>query len=499
MVARQMKRRTADPEILSKVLDGIPVPLFVIDRQHNVSHWNGAMEALTGIKKGDIIGTNNQWKAFYPPKSSTPADLIVDVASGGTVDFQTEEKYAKSLPLRGFYKIQEFYPGLGESGRWARITASPIRDSEGMIIGAIETVEDITEYKNIQFTLEQSEKSYRDVFEKAVDAMWVQDLYGNVILVNKTCERLTGYSRDELMAKNVKELLIGEWLEVARDVRRKLLAGEEFIQPYEQHLVRKDGTVGTLTMSTILMTVDGKPAGFQHMARDMTDEVRMRESIRFYLQKVLVAQEEERKRIARELHDDTAQLLLSLSRQVDNFIRSRNKLTEDEVIFLRDLQTKLNNGVTEVHRFSQALRLSVLDDLGLIPAIRSLLKALQDTDGIKTSLTVRGKERRYPAEVETMLFRIVQEATNNIRRHAKSPDTNVTIDFRDDRIIVTIKDSGMGFKISGTLNDFLRSGKLGLAGIQERARLLGGTIDVNSVPGKGTTLTVTVPNSVTGL
>jgi signal transduction histidine kinase len=165
---------------------------------------------------------------------------------------------------------------------------------------------------------------------------------------------------------------------------------------------------------------------------------------------------------------------------------------------LRDLQNKLNNGVNEVHRFSQALRLSVLDDLGLIPAIRSLLKGLQDTDGIKTALTVHGKEKRYPAEVETMLFRIVQEATNNIRRHARSPDTRVTIDFRDDRIVITIKDSGMGFKISGTLSDFLRSGKLGLAGIQERARLVGGSIDVKSTPGKGTTLTVTVPNSVTG-
>jgi two-component system sensor histidine kinase DegS len=231
----------------------------------------------------------------------------------------------------------------------------------------------------------------------------------------------------------------------------------------------------------------------------MTDEVRMRESIRFYLQKVLVAQEEERKRIARELHDDTAQLLLSLSRQLDNFIRNRNSLSADEVLFLRDLQMKLNKGVTEVHRFSQALRLSVLDDFGLIPAIRSLLKGLQDTDGINTELTVRGEERRYPAEVETMLFRIVQEATNNIRRHAQSPDANVTMDFRDDRIVMTINDSGKGFKMSGTPSDFLRSGKLGLAGIQERTRLLGGSIEVKSVPGKGTTLTVTVPNSGTWL
>jgi len=489
-----MKRRTEEPEILSRILDGTPVPLFVIDRRHAVTHWNAAMETLTGIKKGDIIGTDNQWQAFYPQKSPTPADLVVDNASTEA----SAESSAEVSVTGSVEETQAFYPTLGKNGRWVHITASPIHNGDGEIVSVIETVEDITEYKNTQAALRQSEKSYRDVFEKAVDAMWVQDMAGNVTLVNKTCERLTGYSRDELLAKNVKELLVGEWLEVAREVRRKILAGEEFIQPYEQHLVRKDGTMGTLTMSTILMTVDGKPAGFQHMARDMTDEVRMRESIRFYLQKVLVAQEEERKRISRELHDDTAQLLLSLSRQIDNFTRNR-KLPREEAVFLRDLQNKLNNGVNEVHRFSQALRLSVLDDLGLIPAIRSLLKGLQDTDGIKTELIVLGKERRYPAEVETMLFRIVQEATNNIRRHAQSLDTRVTIDFRDDRIVITIKDSGKGFKISGTLSDFLRSGKLGLAGIQERARLLGGAIDVKSTPGKGTTLTVTVPNSITGL
>ncbi len=494
-----MYRELRDSEILPKVLDGSPVPLFVINNKHIITHWNAAMEILTGIGRNEIVDTDSQWMAFYSQKRPTLADLILDNASDDLIDLFYHGKGGRSLLLKNTYEAQDFFPTLGKNGRWVRITASPIYNDDGTTIGAVETVEDITERTMFQHALHQSEKSYRDVFENAVDAMWIQDMTGKAILVNKTCERLTGYSREELLSKNVKEFLVGEWLEVAQEVRRKLLSGEEITQPYEQHIVRKDGTMGTLTMSTVLMVVDGKTVGFQHMARDMTDEVRMRESIRFYLQKVLVAQEEERKRIARELHDDTAQLLSSLSRQLDNFMRNKKNLVADEMLFLKDMQTKLNRGVTEVHRFSQALRLSVLDDLGLIPAIRSLLKGLQDTDGIKTELTVHGEERRYPAEIETMLFRIVQEATNNIRRHSQSPDSYVTIDFRNDRILITVKDSGKGFKMSGTPGDFLRSGKLGLAGIQERTRLLGGTLEVKSVLGKGTTLSVTIPISFTGI
>ena len=212
------------------------------------------------------------------------------------------------------------------------------------------------------------------------------------------------------------------------------------------------------------------------------------------MQEITRAQEEERKRIARELHDDTAQVLGSLSRQLDNFIRKKHGLAPNEVFFLKDLQAQLNRGVEGVHRFSQALRLSVLDDLGLIPALRSLAKSLQESDGIGTDLKVLGGERRFSPEVELLLFRIVQEALNNIRRHAQASEAQVVMEFAEDRIKVTISDNGRGFELSGRVDDLPRSGNLGLAGIQERARLLGGTLEVQSTPGKGTTLIVEVPN-----
>ncbi len=109
-----------------------------------------------------------------------------------------------------------------------------------------------------------------------------------------------------------------------------------------------------------------------------------------------------------------------------------------------------------------------------------------------------GGERRFSPEVESLLFRIVQEALNNIRRHAQASEAKVIMEFAEDRTEVTISDNGRGFELSDRVDDLPRSGKLGLAGIQERARLLGGTLEVQSTLAKGTTLIVKVPSQIMG-
>lgn len=237
----------------------------------------------------------------------------------------------------------------------------------------------------------------------------------------------------------------------------------------------------------------GEIIGAIETLEDATERKRAEENLRHHLQQITRAQEEERKRIARELHDDTAQVLSSLSRQLDNFIRKKHGFSSNEVLFLKDLQTQLNRGLQSMQRFVQDLRPSLLDDLGLIPAVRSLVKSLQDSDGIDAELKVLGGEKRFPPEVELLLFRIVQEALNNIRRHAKASEARVIMDLDEGEIRVTITDNGRGFELKGRLDDLPRSGKLGLAGMRERARLLGGTLEVKSIPGKGTTLIVEMP------
>lgn len=480
-------------EMLAKIIDGSTIPSFVIDKQHKVIYWNTALEALSGIKRDRVIGTDQQWRPFYSQKRPAMADLIVDGSSVEEIAAYYPGQHGQSSLIEGAYEAEGFFPEMREGGKWLQFTASPIRNSAGDIIGAIETLEDITERKYAEEALHESEKSFRALFEGAYDAIWSHDLDGNIQTANKAAAQLSGYPVVELLLMNVKSFLGEESLALAREVGRRLAQKQRVELPYELRLIRKDGSEAICMVSTNLVKSEGEPVGFHNIARDVTQEKRMQENLRYYLQEITRAQEEERKRIARELHDDTAQLLGSLSRQLDNFVRKKSGLAPNEVLFLKDLQAQLNRGVQGVHRFVQNLRPSLLDDLGLIPALRSLIKDLQEYDGIDSRLGVLGEERRFSPEFESSLFRIVQEALNNIRRHARASEATVVIDFSGDKVKVAIADDGRGFELAGRVDDLPRSGKLGLAGMQERARLLGGSLEVKSAPGQGTTIIVEVP------
>ncbi|MFC1945932.1 PAS domain S-box protein [Chloroflexota bacterium] len=479
-------------EMLARIIDGSPIPSFVIDKQHKVTHWNTAIEAISGVKKEQVIGTGQHWRAFYAAKRPTMADLIVNGAPAKEIEAYYSRKCRRSRLIEGAYEAEDFFPDLGENGRWLHFTASPIRDSQGVVLGAIETLEDITTREETVEALHNSEQNFRALFENAHDAIWVTDLKGNIKTANKASAALTGYSVGEILRRNVKSFLGKESRKLASEVRDKLIENQPFIFPYEQKLIKKDGSEATCMVTTNLITKDSEITGFQNIARDVTEEKRMQENLRYYLQEITRAQEEERRRIARELHDDTTQVLGSLSRQLDNFVRKEHNLTPKHVLVLEDLRAQLNRGAQDLHRFSQALRLSVLDDLGLIPALRSLIKSVQEYNGIATDLKVVGKERRFSAEVELLLFRIVQEALNNVVKHAKALGTKVVLEFGKGRIKLTISDNGQGFEPTERIDDLPRSGKLGLAGIQERARLIGGTLEVKSKTGVGTSLIVEV-------
>ena len=338
-----------------------------------------------------------------------------------------------------------------------------------------------------------SERNLRRLFENASDAIWTHDLAGNITAANKATEELTGYSVEELTKMNARDFLSEESLTLAGQLRRRLFQREPVEQPYEQHLIKKDGTEAILMLATSLVTEDGKPIGFQHIARDVTKERWMQDSLRYYLQQITKAQEEERKRIARDLHDDTAQALYALTRQVDNFVRSNSNLPVDNAAFLKDLREQLGKVLQGVRHFSQDLRPSILDDLGLLATLRWLVDELKKQSGIELDLRVLGFERRLEPHVELMLFRIVQEALRNIVKHAEASKVEVEMDFGEDKIRVSISDNGKGFKLSGDLGDLPRVGRLGLAGMEERARLLGGSLRIQTEPDKGTTVMVEVP------
>jgi len=361
------------------------------------------------------------------------------------------------------------------------------------IATAIENARLYEEERLVAQRLAVSERNYRGLFENASDAIWVHDLTGKITAANEATARLTGYSVEELAKMNVRVFLSDESLNLAGLIRRKLMENEPVEQPYEQSLIRKDRTTAILKLATSLITEDGKFTGFQHIARDITEERKMQDNLHYYLKEITRAQEEERKRIARELHDDTAQALYALNRQVDNFVRSNANLPADNAAFLRELNKQIKELLQDVRRFGQDLRPPMLDDLGLLAALRWLVNELKEQHGIETDLIVLGTERRFTPEAELLLFRIVQEAMRNIGRHSQASKAEVSIEFGEGKTRVSISDNGKGFDLGGGLAELPRVGKLGLAGMEERVRLLDGSMRIESEPGKGTRVMIELP------
>jgi two-component system sensor histidine kinase DegS len=224
----------------------------------------------------------------------------------------------------------------------------------------------------------------------------------------------------------------------------------------------------------------------------LADLDRSEAMLRHYLRQIIRAQEDERGRLARELHDDTAQALVILSHRLDGLDAYREQLPEPVMQRLEELLELADDILRGVRRFSRDLRPPVLDDLGLVPALESLTADLQ-REGIRTEFDVLGHKRSLSPEVELTLFRITQEALRNVQKHADASGVWVRVEFEDAGVSITVRDNGKGFRMPEEIGDLAEAGRLGLLGIQERAQLIGGSLTIQSELGEGTTIAVDVP------
>jgi two-component system sensor histidine kinase DegS len=219
--------------------------------------------------------------------------------------------------------------------------------------------------------------------------------------------------------------------------------------------------------------------------------------LRQYAHKSLLSQEEERQRLSHELHDGTLQDLVGLTQRVE---LCRNELERDPVLAgrrLDELHGLLEQMLGNVRRISNALRPPVLEDLGLPVALEALCKDLkQNKPTLKCEYAISGEPRRLQPDLELAVYRVVQEALTNIRKHAQDASlVQVELTFGISEIQVEIKNDGAVFTDQG-VRSFVRSGHLGLAGMYERARLFGGTLDVASDSNKNTVVTLQLPISL---
>ena len=332
-----------------------------------------------------------------------------------------------------------------------------------------------------------SEQKYRYLFENASDAIWVQDVNGMFLDGNRAFEELSGFTADELKGAHLGKFLSGDSLALARAVRNKLVSGQEFDQPYEQQFFVKDGTAKTVMMSTTAIMSRGIIQGFEHVARDITQEKQQQENVQSYIQQITIAQEEERKRISRDLHDDVSPDILILIQKLDNLAAtSRLKLATVKEK-LQDLRSQAVTALEALRATAQGLRPRIIDDLGLVAAVEWIAEELEKDQGIKVAVEASGMERPLSPEARIVLFRIAQEALNNIRKHSYASQVNIRIKGDDDAITMTVSDNGQGFEVPGRAEEMVSAGRLGLMGMHERARLLDGNLEINTLwPWHGT-------------
>jgi PAS domain S-box-containing protein len=358
-------------------------------------------------------------------------------------------------------------------------------------------VENAHLYQQQQITAQQlriSEERYRGLFENSSDAIFVCSTTARIISVNQACEQLTGYTQKELTSIAIYELFSGDSREKIKSLFSENLEQAPVGGIEDARLTRKNGTEAYLELKVSPILRRNMVIGLQVIAQDVTEEKQLRRNMEYYIKQVTRAQEDERLRISRELHDDTAQVLAALSRSLDSLVTGEKNLKKATVERLKKLHEMANSALEGVRRFSQDLRPSILDDLGLVPALEWLISDLEGSYGITTRVEIFGSRRRLTPEIELTVFRIAQEVLSNIRRHSQASSVAMSLDFGADALTLIIKDDGQGFNIPQRTSDLALSGKLGIIGMRERARLIGGTLIVQSELGAGTTVTLRIPS-----
>jgi signal transduction histidine kinase len=229
---------------------------------------------------------------------------------------------------------------------------------------------------------------------------------------------------------------------------------------------------------------------------EMADQVRSYQAgMRGYLAALTQGQEEERKRLARELHDETVQSLIALDQKLQMAQRSPRREPQASAVQFDELRAMTTELIQEIRRFSRNLRPIYLEDLGLIPALEMLTRDANGSNAgaLTTSFSVTGAPQRLKPEREIALYRIVQEALNNVVAHASATRADVTAAFTGDEVSVTIADNGAGFAIPDRPGELAEAGHYGLLGMRERVELAGGWLSIESEPGRGTTIEIHLP------
>jgi signal transduction histidine kinase len=518
---------------LQDVIDGVEDRLFVIDSEYSVNFANSAMmRSLPGGKP--LIGKRcyEVFEGRNTPCSSPiwKCPLTKVLQSGDPTTIISPDHTLSGETI---------------SNRYVKVTLYPLRDSQGDINAFAELRKDVTAERELENQILKRHHHLHALnrISSATSGLWDLDTIlnialdtvleivgattGGILLLHEQTQMLSYQVYRGLSAKYVEQvkMSLGEGVagrvaqtgepvvleDISRDPRTAypdLISTEGLRGFVSVPLKAKDEVVGVINVAAhmpgqfsaedmyLLNSIGCQLGTAIEQARLYKGQELGRERYQTLLQHALTAQEEERKRIARELHDETSQALTSLTLNLQAAITKAETdgvVEADFINRLRKIQSLAVHTQNEVSKLMKELRPTLLDELGLPAAISRYAKDSLESLGTKVSTEFEGVEERLPSEIEVTLFRISQGMIGNILEHAEAKNVSITLKCDDSKCVLNIDDDGKGFDV-GKITRVDKGGRgAGLFTMKERARLVGGRCSIKSQPGEGTRIVVKVP------
>ena len=460
-----------EKELSDSIINSLPGIFYLFNKEGRYLRWNKNFEAVTGYT-AEEIGTKLRPLDFIDPDEH---EMISQRIS--RVFENSRENVESKLLLKNGDKIPYYFTG------------QPIvYEGQECLMGV---GLDFSDKVKANEAIKASEAKYKELIEQASDGIFISDSTGKYVDVNSSACRMLGYKKEELLQMRAADILNKqEHIDSLADRYNLLRSGSTYI--LETILKRKDGSL-VYVESNAKMLPDGR---FISMVRDLTERKKAEEEIRnnsellrelySYLQNV---REEERTHIAREIHDELGQQLTGLKMDI-SWLNRRLKTAEKDVLekLLATLEL-IDTTIKTVRKIATELRPSILDDLGFLAAMEWQSEEFEKRSGIGVHFTHRLTDVQVPPNISTSLFRIYQELLTNVARHSKATLVETGTYLEGDTIFLSVHDNGHGFDMTGIAN----KKTLGLTGIKERSSLIGGTYEIKSKPGFGTSVLISVP------